>query len=414
MTVKISKKYQPLWNPKTRYILITGGRGSQKSFAVSTWACIQITDQVKPWIILYTRYTMQSAEISVIPEFSEKIEILNKNDRVSITKTLVECKRTGSKIIFSGIKTQSGNQTARLKSIPGLNVFIVDEAEEFRNEADFNTIDDSIRMQGVPNLVIIIMNPQDTEHWIWKRWFENSHRMQIIDGLQVPISTHPDITHIHTTWIDNKENLSADFIQKIKNLKASNLISYGHRYIGQWLLRKEGAIFNNWKEGEFDTSLPFAYGLDYGYWPDPLALVKVAVDESKKLIYVHEEIYETNLSHTAVLEAITRQVEKDKLIVCDTSEPRTSNSLAEMGINIQKADKFPNSIETGIKKMLDYQIIVTEKSYNIKFELANYLWNDKKSSTPIDKYNHALDAARYAFMRLTAGNDYIASSKFKR
>jgi phage terminase large subunit len=176
-----------------------------------------------------------------------------------------------------------------------LNVFIVDEAEEFIDENDFNTIDESIRMPNVPNLVILVMNPQDVEHWIWKRWFEKSHVMRDIDGQMIPISTHPEITHIHTTYLDNKHNLSADYYMKIETIKNKTL---RHTRIDSWVNGwiKTGVIFPNWIEGEFDTSLPFAYGLDFGFYPDPLALVKVAVDTGAKKIYIQEVIYKQSLS----------------------------------------------------------------------------------------------------------------------
>ena len=411
MMANLSPKYQPLWRPKTRYVLVTGGRGSQKSFAVSTWACNKITDEKDPWTILYTRYTMQSAEISVIPEFTEKIELLGKTGSVQVTKTLVECLTTGSKIIFSGIKTQSGNQTARLKSIPGLNVFIVDEAEEFRSETDFNTIDDSIRMQGVPNVVVIVMNPQDTEHWVWNRWFERSHRMETIDGFQIPISTHPEVTHIHTIWRDNWKNLNPDYLAKIKLLKASNPEAYAHRYLGQWLTKKEGVIYPNWVEGAFDESLPFGYGIDLGFFPDPLALVKVAVDTKTMRIYMHEEIYKTSLSDEAALAIMLDRVEPNALVVNDTSEPRLIEMFARNGLNMQNASKGKDSIKEGIRELSKFQFVVTPESYNLKHELRNYVWNDKKASIPIAGHDHALDSVRYCATRVIEGSTMLAYSR---
>ena len=60
--------------------------------------------------------------------------------------------------------------------------------------------------------------------------------------------------------------------------------------------------------------------------------------------------------------------------------------------------------------MQSYKIIVDPNSHNIKKELNNYIWNDKKSDTPVDDYNHAIDAIRYAFTYLTKpqrrGYDY--------
>jgi len=407
MEIKVSDKYQALWQPQTRYFLITGGRGSAKSFTVGLWACNMLL-AYKNWKVLFTRYTLSSANISVIPEFREKIDLLGVGDEFNMTNAQISHKVTKSEIIFSGIKTSSGNQTAKLKSIPALNVFIVDEAEEFVSEKDFDTIDESIRMPDTPNLVILVMNPQDVEHWIWKRWFEKSHRMETIDGHMIPISTHEDITHIHTTYLDNYHNISKDYIAKIEAIKSKSPEAYAHRFLGKWLDKKQGVVFPNWVEGEFDNSLPFAYGLDFGFYPDPLALVKVAVDTSANKIYVKEIIYEQSLSYDMVLTKIRNSIELDAMVVADTSEPRLIDALTSNGINVHKTEKYAGSVVDGIKKMSDFTIVVTEESYNLKFELRNYIWNDKKSSTPMDADNHGIDALRYGCMRLLEGSDVLA------
>lgn len=377
---------------------------------MSTWACFNLTNK-NDWKFLYTRYTLQTAQISIIPEFVEKISLLNMEPVVDATKTLIQCPARNSSIIFSGIKTSSGNQTAKLKSIPGLNAFIVDEAEEFVSESDFNTIDDSIRMPALQNVVVLVMNPQDIEHWIWQRWFERSHRMELIDGFQIPISTHQDITHIHTTYLDNMENLSADYLDKIEKLKQENPAAYAHRYLGQWLTKKEGVIYPNWIEGEFDESLPYAYGLDLGFNPDPLALVKVAVDTTKMRIYVHEEIYKTKLDDQAALAIMLDRVTPNALVVNDTSEPRLIEMFARHGLNMQNAEKGKDSIKEGIRVISGFQIVVTPESYNVKTELRNYIWNDKKASVPVDAWNHGLDAMRYCATRLLEGSTVLAYSK---
>ena len=84
--------------------------------------------------ILYTRYTMVSAGMSIIPEMMEKIELDGTTKYFKTTKTDIVNKMTKSRIMFRGIKTSSGNQTAKLKSIQGITTFVCDEAEEWTNE----------------------------------------------------------------------------------------------------------------------------------------------------------------------------------------------------------------------------------------------------------------------------------------
>jgi len=401
----IKPKYKPFFdNLEKRYVIITGGRGSGKSFAAASYACARIHDN-RGWRFLYTRYTLTSAEISVIPEFEEKLELFGVRPLFNVTKKEIINRRTGSDIIFSGIKTSSGNQTAKLKSIPNLNAFIIEEAEEFEDETAFDVINYSIRAKGVQNVIIIIMNPPTIEHWIWPRWFEKSHRMTTIDGVQVPISTHPDVLHIHTTYLDNLDNLHPDFIREIEQTKRTNREKYEHIFIGKWRDKREGVVFEKWSEGEFDTTLSYCYGLDFGF-TSPLALIKVAVDSKRRRIFIDEYLYKSYLPAQNVINLLGCIDRPQDLIIADSAEPTLIASIALDGFNITRAQK--REVIEDIRLIQEFEIVVTERSYNVKKELRNYVWNDKKSETPVDEYNHALDAMRYAFNRLHLNRSVLA------
>ena len=228
--MNLNKVYQPLFinPPTTRYFLLTGGRGSAKSFHVSTFL-LNLTYE-KGHTILFTRYTMIAAHISIIPEFLEKIDILGKHADFEITKTDITNKATGSKILFRGIKTSSGNQTANLKSIQGVTTWVLDEAEELTEENTFNTIDLSIRHKSLPNRVIMVMNPSHRTHFIYKRWFEGGRQ--------------PDTTYIHTSYRDNIDNLSQSFIDQAAKTKVINEERYNHLFLGHWVDSVEGLLWN--------------------------------------------------------------------------------------------------------------------------------------------------------------------------
>jgi len=407
--IKIPKKYEPLFDQShgKRYIIITGGRGSGKSFATSTFICKDIWSEAGKRV-LYTRYTMASAEISIIPEFTEKIELLNGLDQFQVKNKDITCETTGSDILFRGIKTSSGNQTAKLKSIQGVSTFVIDEAEEMIDEDSFDKIDLSIRTSSAKNTVILILNPTTKEHWIYQRWFENHLSFIEIDGQQIPISTHPDVIHIHTTYLDNLKYLDPSFLSQVERIKEDNPAKYRNLILGGWLEKAEGVVFENWQTGKFDTSLPHCYGLDFGYSPDPTALVRVAIDKSKKRLYLDECIYANELSVDQLINAVKTNINSPRdLVVCDTNEKRTVAAMAKARINVAKTLKYAGSVQDGIRKMQDYTIIVSERSANLKKELNNYVWNDKKASVPVDDWNHAIDAARYGAMRLMQGRSGV-------
>jgi len=350
---------------------------------------------------------MTSAGLSIIPEFIEKIDLLEVANHFDVTNNAIVNNQTNSDIIFKGIKTSSGTQTASLKSLQGVSTWVLDEAEELNDEVIFDKIDLSIRRKDVNNRIILVMNPSTKEHWIYQRWFEGHTKNVEIEGVQVPISTHPDICHIHTTYLDNESNLSDSYLNQIERIKLTNNHKYKHVVLGGWLDKAEGVIFENWKEGEFDESLPFIFGADYGYVTDPSTLVKVAIKDNK--LYVKGCLYKAGLSTDEIAKEYSKHCTKNDLIIGDNAEPRLISELWDKGFNISPCQKGKDSIKNGIAKMQDYEIIVCPESHDIKKELNNYAWHDKKSNTPQDKYNHYIDAIRYAFTDLVDDNEFFVS-----
>ncbi|MDD3229596.1 MAG: phage terminase large subunit [Oscillospiraceae bacterium] len=387
--------YEPLYTNKDKFIiLITGGRGSGKSFNASTF--IERLTFEAGHIILYSRYTMVSANISVIPEFMEKIEIDGTDKFFEATKTDVSNVFSGSKVLFRGIKTSSGNQTARLKSIQGVTTFVCDEAEEWTSLEDFEKIMMSIRQKGIQNRVIIIMNPSDVNHFVYKKYIENTHKIVNIDGVDVQISTHPDVLHIHTTYLDNIENLGDEFLREIERMKEEDPKKYAHVVIGRWADIAEGVIF---KKIEIVDEIPQwckkrGLGIDFGYTNDPTAIIDCAIMDND--LYLDELCYQTHMLTSDIIKVLKTRSMK---VMAESADPRLIQEISNAGILIYPVDKFQGSIVAGISKMLEYNIKVTKRSYNILHEFRNYTWDKDKDgnyiNVPIDKFNHGIDAARY-------------------
>lgn len=183
-----------------------------------------------------------------------------------------------------------------------------------------------------------------------------------------------------------------------KNIKNEYWHNWCRVYIDGEVGTLQGAIFQNWDIGEFDDSLPHVYGLDFGFSNDPDSLIKIAVDKKRRLIYLQECMYKTGNSTEQLSESLRLRVNPiNSIIVADSADPRTINDLRQRNFNVIPAQKGKDSVRNGIKRMQDYQIIVTADSLNLIKELRNYIWHDKKSETPIDAYNHQIDPARYGF-----------------
>jgi len=385
--IEVDKKYEPITSSDSRYFIVTGGRGSGKSFSINL--LLVLLTYEAGHTILFTRFTLASAYISIIPEFIDKIETLNIQDDFNITKDEIINKRSGSKIMFKGIKTSSGDQTANLKSLTNVTTWVMDEAEELQSEDIFDKIDMSVRNLKQQNRVIMILNPVTKEHWIYSRFFEDKGVMESSNTVK------DNTTYIHTTYLDNLENLSESYLQQIATIKIRRPEKYKHQMLGGWLAKAEGVIFNNWKLGPFKKVGVSVFGQDYGFASDENTLVETNIDSTNKIIYLKECFYLKGLTTSQIAELNLKHA-KTNLIVGDSAEPRLIYELKHKGCNLVKAIKGQGSITYGISLLQDYDLIVDNNSINLIKELNNYSWLEKKSKTPQDKWNHLLDAVRYA------------------
>lgn len=402
--------YYPLYHDTSKpIILITGGRGSGKSYASSTFI-ERLTFEVQHMInnrgekeklvhnILFSRYTMTSAELSVIPEFLEKVEADGVGQYFHSTKQDVVNKMTGAKVMFRGIKTSSGNQTAKLKSIHGITTFVCDEAEEWASEKEFSTIMYSIRQKGIQNRIIIIMNPTDQNHFIYRNYIKDTHKIEYFDGVPVQISTHPSVLHIHTTFLDNIENLNEEFIKNAEYAKRFHPEEYAHTFMGHWNDEAEGVVFENWDIiDEFPEGAKHqGIGLDFGFTHDPTAGVRCGIIGDD--LYIDELFYDTGMLSSDIARELHKS-ENGMEVMADSADPRLIQEIANTGILIYPVMKGAGSIEAGIDKMKTMRMHVTSRSKNVRTELKNYTWAKDKDGVfinkPIDAYNHAIDAIRY-------------------
>lgn len=257
----------------------------------------------------------------------------------------------------------------------------------FLNEANHINFDIADALMVRSNSIWIDFNP-DHEFW--------AHTETLKE---------PDSEFLLLTYKDN-EGLPPEILQEllIRQEKAKTndyWANWCKVYIDGEIGVIQGAIFQNWSIGEFDNSLPHVYGLDFGFSNDPDSLIKVAVDKKRKLIYASEVLYKTGNSTEQLTKLLQANLNpSNSLVVADSADPRTINDLRIKNFNAIPATKGPDSVRNGIKRLQDYEIIVTSTSTNLIKELRNYVWHDKKSEMPIDAYNHQIDPLRYAFDKL--------------
>jgi len=409
----LSKKEQEFWSKldKVTVFVLTGGRGSGKSFVVEADA--HVRGSKFGHNTYYTRYTNDSLETTVKADFDKVIYLMPLD--CEFQKNKIEYK-SGGLIYFKGLKRGSKAQTAGGKGLSSFNVQVVEEAEEHPSFEEFDKMKLSLRREDLPNYSILLLNPTTAEHWIYQKFFKERN---VQGGTNAIIN---DVCYIHTSYLDvdkihhTAENWTAyeegrkayhhyiSLSEEDQEKESDNVKRlykwYKYIVLGGWRERQEGTIFNNWEIGEFDESLPYIFGQDYGY-DDPTTLVKLAIDKKNKLLYVQECFYLSSLNEEQIFDLNYKHC-GNKLIIGDSAAKTTIQSLRRKttqdrkGINLIPCVKRSGSVLTGIQKIQKYRIIVEKNSINLISELNNYIWLDKKSDTPIDNFNHLIDPLRYA------------------
>ena len=214
------------------------------------------------------------------------------------------------------------------------------------------------------------------------------------------IGQRDDVDFIILTYKDN-EALSPEIIGAIEQRRnrAGWWKVYGEGQLGE----VEGRIYTNWQTID---SVPYEarlerYGLDFGWHPDPAALVAVYYYNGG---YILDEVgYQLEWSNREIAETLKNLPKA--LVVADSAEPKSIAEVKMYGINIAPTLKGADSVRHGIKAVQDQKISVTKNSVNLLKEYRNYLWAADKDGhvlpgIPEDGQDHLLDASRYAINSL--------------
>ena len=160
----------------------------------------------------------------------------------------------------------------------------------------------------------------------------------------------------------------------------------------------EGVCITDWREIDLPIDCRLlSYGMDWGYSNDPTSLV--ALYKWNNAYIFDEVLYKKGLLNSEISNILKSEEIKD-IIYADSAEPKSIAELQSYGHQILPVSKGRDSIVYGINLINQNEVYVTSRSKNLINELRNYIWlTDKegnKMNKPIDAYNHAIDAMRYA------------------
>ncbi|MBU5594905.1 PBSX family phage terminase large subunit [Amphibacillus sp. MSJ-3] len=363
-----------------------GGASSGKSHGVVQKVVLKA---LKPWSkprrILFLRKVAATVKDSIFEDVLACLSSFGILDQCKINMSDYRIILPNKAVfIFKGM-----DNPEKIKSIKGLSDIVMEEATEFTLD-DYTQLTLRLRDKGHDKKQIYLMfNPVSKVNWVFKYFFINKHKNTKV---------------IQSTYKDNRF-LDASTKENIEDLANRNPAYYKIYALGEFATLDK-LVFPKFEKriinAEEIKHLPSYFGLDFGYVNDPSAFIHLKVDEKNKRIYFVEEYVRKGLLNDQLAKAIIDLGYKKEVITADSAEKKSIEEIRRLGVDrIRAAKKAPDSIIQGIQFLSQFDFIVDERCVKLIEELENYTWKKDKNTneytnTPVDSYNHVIDASRYA------------------
>jgi len=325
-----------------------------------------------------------------------------------------------------GIKRSLDDITETMSKILSAsdNVELLDIRREILKNLDLLNEKDGLS-NGESKTMELRFNTVFDDHWIAKRFvftgpngkaifelpmfngtetWEERYRRSVYDTQELYI--------LHSTHWDNQ------FLTKEDNLKYESYRFINEYYYtvyaqGLWGSLRD-SIFTNFKlcrmTGEFISNIPMVYvGLDFGFEPDPCAIIRVGINEAKREIYIIDEQTETRLDMDGIVTFVDSFCYENETVWADCSEKMEihtiTKTLGKYGIQARPVSKFHGGGKGGFKlscimQLRSYTIYINENCVQFAREIRNYGWKkDSNGNTlhePEDGSDHLIDAFFYS------------------
>lgn len=381
----------------------SGGRGSLKSSTVSVLVPLLLINNPGTHALVlrkvantirdsvYAQYIWAIGELGMAAYWEAKVSPME-----------LIYKPTGQKIMFRG-----ADDPMKIKSIKVPFGYIAvthfEEKDQFAGRAEIRTILQSTMRGGSKYWNFESYNPPiSRDNWANK------------DSLEERADR---LCHKSTYLQAPPEWLGEQFLAEAEHLKATDERAYQHEYLGI-PVGTGGNVFDNLELREITDEEMSHFdriyqGVDYGWFPDPFAFIRLHYDRARETIYLMDEIYQNKLTNEASGNIIIQRGYKDAYITCDSAEPKSVADYRAMGLPAKAAVKGPGSVDYGMKWLQRRKIVIDRKrTPNAYNEFVNYEYDRNKDGDIISGYpdenNHLIDATRYAVERISRRMGVIA------
>lgn len=422
------------WDYET-YLSI-GSYGSGKSHAIVQKIILKLFSEKRKACVFRDVYdTHKESTFDLLKQVLEDMNLLADNGvrkhptKVCFKNSPLEFKfPNGSRIIFKGM-----DSTEKLKSLNGVSIVWIEECSEVTYDAYLEILG-RIRTFKTSMHFILSCNPVGKFNWVYQQFFEKikddgTVKRIVSDELlyQKKVLTKGKVYYHHSTCDDNPF-LPRDYIQRLDDLKEYDRALWIVARLGRFgatglRVLPQFEIMNSKLVNHYVAELGDEWkriGMDFGFETSYNAVIKVAIDDKNKWLYIYKEYYKNKMTDDKTAIALVEWDEniKDEEIKADNAEPKTIRYFRQQGFKMlpckKQADKkSEGSRIANTKKCKRFKrIICSSDCVNTIKELKDLTYKKNRNGTiDYSRFNidpHTFSAIWYAI------DDYTVADLKKR
>lgn len=416
MTVdkEVNPRFEPFifdWDYQT-YLLV-GGYGSSKSYHVAIKIILKCLQERRK--VLVVREVFDTIRDSC---YDLLVEILEEFDLVGVSKNKVHCTTSpmaikfpnGSKIIFKGM-----DKPTKLKSINGVSIVWLEECSEIKY-AGYKELLGRLRHPTLSLHFILSTNPVGTENWVYQHFFkrideEGNEHVTLDDNLLYQRRTIvKNGVYYHHSVADDNLFLPKSYIETLDQMKEYDPDLFRVARLGRFGLNGKRVlpqfeVAKSHKEVmEAVHAIPDKFrfiGMDFGFEESYNAVVRLAVDDLRKYLYIYWEYYKNGMTDDKTAKELAKEGLDQEQIVADCEDPKAIAFYRQNGFRMRGCHKWPGSRLANTRKIKRFRkIICSPNCPNTIRELSTLIYAKDKQDRPIyDQFNidpHTFSAIWYA------------------
>lgn len=393
------------WNQK--FQLLVGGYGSSKSYHVALKIVLKLLEEKRTALVVREVYDTHRESTHSL--FEEIVIDLGLSHKIKCPVSPLQVRfPNGSKIIFKGM-----DKPSKLKSINNVSLIWIEECSEVKY-AGFKELIGRLRHPTLDLHMILSTNPVDEGNWTYSHFFikDKGQEGEVVflddEELYKERTLVKRDTYYHHSTADDNLFLPQSYIDELEKTKVYDLDLYRVARKGRFGVSGTKVLpqFESKPHAEVMAAINQIYrpiyrnGMDFGFEDSSNALIKMAVDDKNKILYIFWEYYSKGKTDPEIAKDLEEFRINKQPIKGDSAEPKTIYYLQQKGIKITGARKFQGSRLQNTKKIKRFhKIVCSDRCPNTIRELKNLTYKkDKQGNTIYDEFNidpHTFSAIWY-------------------